>query len=200
MSDQPRVLILEDDPVWQNILYEIAHDEKLRPTIVSGLKAAFAEVERQIFELAILDMSLSPQDHANQDGRQFLAHLSRLSPRPQVIIVTGYGNLDMAIEAFATYNVVDFVRKETFDRRKFRQTIGKALALAPPHLEHLTQRERQVLELLIRGHTNKEIAAALVLSPNTIKKHVYHIFNKLGVKSRSAATLKALQAGLVVDE
>ncbi|MFQ5613054.1 MAG: LuxR C-terminal-related transcriptional regulator [Anaerolineae bacterium] len=199
MTPYANVLILEDDSHWQNIFYEITHDENLRPTIVSGLNAAYIETKRRAFDLAILDMSLNPQDHANQDGMQLLDHLSQRQPRPQVIIVTGFGTLDMAIKAFVNYNVVDFVKKENFNRRKFRETIHKALALIPPRLEGLTRRERQVLHLLANGYTNRQIAETLVLSPNTIKKHVYHIFKKLGVDNRAAATAKALQAGLASE-
>ncbi|HET8846828.1 MAG TPA: response regulator transcription factor, partial [Ktedonobacteraceae bacterium] len=52
----------------------------------------------------------------------------------------------------------------------------------------LTEREVQVLRLIVLGLTNKQIAKELVLSPRTINVHVTSIYNKLGVNSRSAAT------------
>jgi GAF domain-containing protein len=57
---------------------------------------------------------------------------------------------------------------------------------------NLSRREREVLTLLIQGRTNKEIAEALIVSVNTVKKHVQSIFTKLNVDSRAAAVAKAL--------
>ncbi len=61
----------------------------------------------------------------------------------------------------------------------------------------LTGREVDVLRLLARGHSNKQIAALLVVSPKTAANHVEHIYAKLGVSSRAAATLYATQHGLL---
>ncbi len=61
----------------------------------------------------------------------------------------------------------------------------------------LTAREAEVLGLLARGHSNKEIAGRLFLSPKTVGNHVEHIYAKIGVSSRAAATLFATQHGLV---
>ena len=54
-----------------------------------------------------------------------------------------------------------------------------------------------MLGLLARGHSNKEIAQRLVVTPKTVSNHVEHIYAKLGVSSRAAATLYATQHGLV---
>jgi DNA-binding NarL/FixJ family response regulator len=61
----------------------------------------------------------------------------------------------------------------------------------------LTAREVEVLGLLARGHSNREIAQRLVVTPKTAANHVEHIYAKLGVSSRAAATLYATQHGLV---
>jgi DNA-binding NarL/FixJ family response regulator len=61
----------------------------------------------------------------------------------------------------------------------------------------LTAREVDVLRLLARGQTNRQIAQRLFLSPKTVSNHVEHIYAKLGVSSRAAATLFATQHGLV---
>ncbi len=70
---------------------------------------------------------------------------------------------------------------------------------APPSegREPLTERETDVLRLLATGRSNKEIAAALVITEKTVKAHVSHILAKLGVTSRTQAALCAVQAGLV---
>ncbi len=64
----------------------------------------------------------------------------------------------------------------------------------------LTERELEILELINSGRRNKEIAAELYVSLNTVKKHVTHIFDKLGVTNRTQATARARQLGLVIDD
>ena len=61
----------------------------------------------------------------------------------------------------------------------------------------LTPREREVLKLLVEGHSNPDIAAALFISPKTVRNHVTNILAKLGVESRTAAATFALRHGLV---
>jgi response regulator RpfG family c-di-GMP phosphodiesterase/DNA-binding CsgD family transcriptional regulator len=61
----------------------------------------------------------------------------------------------------------------------------------------LTAREVEVLGLLARGHSNKAIAKSLVVAPKTVSNHVEHIYRKIGVSTRAAATLFAMQHGLV---
>jgi DNA-binding NarL/FixJ family response regulator len=61
----------------------------------------------------------------------------------------------------------------------------------------LTDRELEVLRLVSAGRTNKEIAAALVLSEHTVARHVQNIFTKVGVSSRAAATAFAFEHKLV---
>ena len=61
----------------------------------------------------------------------------------------------------------------------------------------LSERELEVLRLIVAGHDNAAIAAALYISPNTVKSHVASIFAKLGVESRLQASVQALRRGLV---
>jgi DNA-binding CsgD family transcriptional regulator len=64
----------------------------------------------------------------------------------------------------------------------------------------LTAREVEVLRLVSRGMSSKEIAAALVISPKTARNHIEHIYTKIGASSRVAASLFAMQHGLLPDE
>jgi DNA-binding NarL/FixJ family response regulator len=61
----------------------------------------------------------------------------------------------------------------------------------------LTPREHAVLELIGRGHSNAEIAEALVISELTVKSHIGHIFTKLGLRDRAAAIVYAFDHGVV---
>ena len=61
----------------------------------------------------------------------------------------------------------------------------------------LSDRERDVLELVAQGHSNREIAKALFLSEATVKTHLVHCYGKLGVESRTAAVARARELGLL---
>jgi LuxR family maltose regulon positive regulatory protein len=64
-------------------------------------------------------------------------------------------------------------------------------------IEPLTDREREVLGLLLEGASNREIARRLVLSINTVKRHIYNLCGKLGVQSRTQAIVKARTLNLL---
>ncbi len=83
------------------------------------------------------------------------------------------------------------------------QLTPKAAALlmqainAPKNPEALTERETEVLRLVAQGQANKQIAASLYIAEKTVKIHVSNILSKLGVQSRTQATLYAIRVGLV---
>jgi DNA-binding NarL/FixJ family response regulator len=58
----------------------------------------------------------------------------------------------------------------------------------PPDRYHLTPREREIMELIARGLTNKAIAQQLYLAPKTVQNHINRLFAKLGVHNRASAT------------
>ena len=64
----------------------------------------------------------------------------------------------------------------------------------------LTAREVEILQLVARGHSNKAIAARLVISPKTVGNHVEHIYTKTGVTTRTMASLWAVQRGLLPED
>lgn len=74
---------------------------------------------------------------------------------------------------------------------------GRHSQAAAASLDRLTDRERDLLRLVAQGATNREIAEQLVLSERTVKTHVHHILEKLGVENRAQAAALAVQYGLV---
>jgi len=73
-------------------------------------------------------------------------------------------------------------------------------ALVQPLCEPLSERERQVLQLLSQGRSNQQIAQELVIALDTVKRHVSHIFAKLGVTNRLQAVKQAHDLGLLDEQ
>ena len=71
---------------------------------------------------------------------------------------------------------------------------------ANPAFPELTEREREILDLIARGESNAEIAQRLVLSPHTVRNHISNIFSKLQVADRAQAIIRARDAGLGMDK
>ena len=74
---------------------------------------------------------------------------------------------------------------------------GTAPAVAPGLVEHLTSRELEVLTMLAAGRSNQAIASQLVVTLDTVKKHVSHVLGKLGAANRTEAVTRARELNLI---
>ncbi len=87
------------------------------------------------------------------------------------------------------------------DARRFLEAMPAgahaSLPEAQPLVESLSEREIEVLKLVAAGHSNREIAAALVITPGTAKTHIHNLCGKLGVRNRTEAAMRAREMGLV---
>ena len=81
-------------------------------------------------------------------------------------------------------------------RRLIQYFAGPRLGAPPGAFPELTEREREILQLIARHETNPEIAKRLYLSPKTVRNHVSNIFTKLQVTDRAQAIIRAREAGL----
>jgi DNA-binding NarL/FixJ family response regulator len=80
--------------------------------------------------------------------------------------------------------------------RRLVHFFSKAGGAADPAFPELTEREREILDLVARGVSNAEIVQRLVLSPHTVRNHISNIFSKLQVADRAEAIVRAREAGL----
>jgi LuxR family maltose regulon positive regulatory protein len=75
--------------------------------------------------------------------------------------------------------------------------VGAAAGTPAPLIDPLTPRELEILGLLAAGRRNREIAAELVVTLDTVKRHVSHIFDKLGASTRTEAVARARELDLI---
>jgi DNA-binding NarL/FixJ family response regulator len=206
-----KILIVEDDSGWRDIYSDVLGQSGFELQFAVSYGEARGLMQRTRFQAAIVDLHLvsSSDPEENRDGFALLrVAAGRNLP---TIVVSALGAPDDIDRAYDEFGVFAFVEKEAFDRKGFAQTVEEAVQSYEPEpatppvetasakedpLASLTDREREVLSLLAQGQTNRQIAEALTITPNTVKKHVDHVLQKLGVSTRSAAAAIAARAGL----
>ena len=203
-----RVLIVDDHPVVRDGLRGmLTGDEELA---VVGEAGSGDEAVRAVAllepDVVLMDLRMPGGDGVDATARIVAAH-----PRVRVLVLTTYdteSDVLLAVEAGASgYLLKDASVQEL--RRAVRATASGETVLAPAvaarllrqtrraPVEALTARELEVLELVARGATNREVGRALHVSEATVKSHLLHAFTKLGVNDRTAAVTTALERGLI---
>lgn len=160
-------------------------------------------------ELARLG-AIAGMSHERMDGSGYPRGLSGAAiPTPARILAAadfyqalaedrpGRSALDPAARARSCQEEVAAGRLDGSAVRAVLSAAGHKVRRRVRHLAGLTPRELEVLELLVRGLSNKEIASRLTVSPRTVATHIEHIYTKTGVSGRGAAAMFALQHGLV---
>jgi DNA-binding NarL/FixJ family response regulator len=201
-------LVVEDDASWRSILSELLTDAGYEARLCSSYGEALGRLRREKHSIAIVDLSLEGSsmpgssdwggDPSAGDLEGYRLLEATRAARIPAIVVSGVASADDVERAYAEYGVFACLTKQTFQRKAFLATLAEARAAAEAGsaLDALTAREREVLELLAQGMTNKEMAEKLVITTNTVKRHLKSIFQKLDVHTRSAAAAVAVGAGV----
>lgn len=195
-------LVVEDDAGWRSLLSELLVELGYQVQSCRSFGEALGYLRRQRFELAVIDLSLASSlaPTGNLDGYRLLMNTQKANIPS--IVVSGSAQPEDVERAYEDYGIVAYLEKQGFDRTAFRQAVEqaqRALQAATGELQVLTVREREVLNLLALGLTNKEIAERLVISDNTVKRHLKAIFAKLTVNTRAAAVAKAVSLGVAAE-
>jgi len=154
-------------------------------------------------DVVLMDLRMPVLDGASATAEITAAGSSR------VLVLTTYdtdGDILRAVEAGATgYLLKDTPRDQLL--AAVRAAARGETVLAPPLAaklmrqvrggDQLTPRELEVLALVARGRSNPEIARELFIGEATVKSHLLHVFDKLGVSDRTAAVTRALERGLL---
>lgn len=189
-----KALIVEDDAGWRSILEDLLGETGFQVNTSTSFGEALSFLRKDKYAIAVLDLSLneniSKNDEQEPHGYQLL-EIAKANNIP-AIVVSGFSEPDKIQEIYSKYSISAYIEKQSFDRNTFKRILEEAKNAykATDELSTLTEREREVLNLLAQGLVNKEIAEKLVISTNTVKRHLKAIFEKLGVHTRSAATAK----------
>jgi two-component system, NarL family, response regulator LiaR len=211
---QIRVLIVEDDPMMQLGL-EQSLSSAPDITVIGQADDGYTAVEsaqRLKPDVIVIDIGLP-----RLDGIAATQQIKANQPEVRVVVLTSHTTENEVIAALSSGADAYCVKGTSVDRlvtaihaayegasyldpqvaRKVMEHL-KPTAIAEANVVgQLSQRELEVLKLMVEGLSNPEIAAELYLSPNTVKTHVRGIMNKLAVDDRVQAAVVALRAGLV---
>lgn len=200
-----RILVVDDHPIMRiGIATLVASSAEM----VCVAQAGSGEEALQLYSEHKPDITLMDLRLPGISGVETIRRIRKIAPAARFIVLTTYeGDEDIhqAMEAGASgYLVkglpqemlVNAVRRVHAGGRYLPPPISRALADRTPDAE-LSAREREVLELLAKGRTNKEIATDLGISEATVKCHVAVILMRLNVTDRTKAVIAALQRGLV---
>ena len=146
-------------------------------------------------DVALVDLFL-----AGESGADVCASIRRASPDTRVLLISGSGRMSPAAARAA--GASGFVSKDWDAREVTRavRMVGMGMTMFAPTSEQpaplLSEREREVLDLIAAGFTNREIAQTLYLSPHTVKEHTSTLYRKLHARNRAEAVQRAQRMGL----
>ncbi|WP_043622800.1 response regulator [Nonomuraea candida] len=214
-----RVLIADDQPLIRSGL-RMTFDQ-VPDIAVVGEAADGGEAVREVRRLRP-DVVLMDINMPAMDGLTATREIAAMGGAPtKVIILTIYDQDEHIFEALRSGasgfilkhapidRLTDAVRhaaegdallSPSVTRRLIDEFSRRPVASASPVpvLDQLTERERDVFRLLVRGYSNEQIATTLMLGDSTIKSHVQHLYQKLGVRDRVQVVIYAYENGLVV--
>ena len=210
-----RVIVADDHPIVRSgiaALLSLADDILVVAEAASGAQAvALAQEHRP--DLVLMDLRMPVQDGPEVDGAAATAQIIETVPGTRVLILTTYETDDHilgAIEAGASGYLLKAAPQEEI-LAGVRSVVRGQTVLAPAIAAKLVARMRQdaapapklsareldVLRLVAAGNSNPAIAGRLFISEATVKTHLLHVFEKLGVSDRTRAVTLALELKLL---
>jgi DNA-binding NarL/FixJ family response regulator len=213
VNGEAQIWVVEDNAYLRETVRELFDQ---RPGVRCSLAAssceeALAALRRgHVPNVVFMDLGLP-----GMSGVEGIAHMKALSPMTQIVVLTVHDDSDAIFEAICAgasgyllkpasgdeiVAAVDTVMRGGAPINAFiaRKVLGTFPRSAQPRVAHgLTDRELEILQLVVAEQTQKQIANALGLSPHTVDTHLRNIYAKLHVHSRSGAVARALKDGLV---
>lgn len=207
------VWVVEDNPFFRETVVELVERRPgMRCTLAAGsCEEAVAALRRgHVPQVVLMDLGLPGMSGVDGIGR-----IRAMSPASQIVVLTVHEDDDNVFEALCAGACGYLLKPASGDRiveavetalrggapmNAFiaRKVLRMFTQHARPRSDYgLSDREREILQLLVEEKTQKQIAQALSLSPHTVDTHLRNIYGKLHVHSRSGAVAKALQERLL---
>jgi DNA-binding NarL/FixJ family response regulator len=199
MSRALRILVVDDHDVvhwgFRLLLTE-------QPWVERCLSARSGDAAVQLAGRHRPDVALVDLFTGDESGVDLCRRVREASPDTQVLMISGAGQV--SDQSARRAGAAGFVSKdlEAADVVKAVRMVGLGMTVFTPSRETsaplgLSTREREVLDLIAEGATNRQIGARLYLSPHTIKEHTSALYRKLGVRNRAEAVQQAQRRGLL---
>ena len=200
-----RLLVVDDHFV---VRIGLTSALNLEPDMEVVAEAKDGQEAVEVYERVRPDVVVMDYQLPHLNGAEATTAIRKRFPDAKVIILSVYkGEEDVhrAVQAGAAgylpkssgaEELLEAIRVIHRGRRYFPTAINAALETRAGRTE-LSDREKEVLAMLVRGRSNKEIAIGLGISENTVKVHTTRVFEKLGVADRLEAVTAAIQRGIV---
>ena len=192
-----RVLVVDDHDVvhWGFRLLLTEQPWVERCLSASSFDEALEMARRYEPHVVLIDLFLG-----ERSGAELCEALTAELPATRVLLISGAGWISP--QAAKAAGASGFVSKDwtADDVAAAVRMVGKGMTVFAPRVEQpsvpLSEREREVLALMAKGATNREIAARLYLSPHTVKEHTSALYKKLKARNRAEAVQRAERLGL----
>ena len=205
-----RIAIVEDNKVIRESLMEFVQtDSECECVCVCATtEEALREIPKHQPDIVLMDIQLP-----DISGIECTARLKQLMPSIQIIMVTVYEDTERIFKALRAgacgyllkrctpEELISAIREVRQGGAPMSREIARKVIVSfqepvttAAEVEGLSQREREILELLAAGFPNKKIAAHVGLTDGTVRWHLRHVYHKLHVRSRTEAVLKFLWA------
>jgi two-component system response regulator FixJ len=207
MSQSGKVYVIDDDPAMRDSLDFLLGSAGFKVRLFDSAQIFLDELPGMEGGCVVTDIRMP-----GIDGMELLRHLNSKSGvrRLPVIIMTGHGDVPLAVEAMKL-GALDFLEKP-FDDERLVSMIETALSQSDSgskseaitdemalRVASLTQRERQVMQGLVTGQSNKVIAREYDISPRTVEVYRANVMTKMQAGSLSELVRFAIRAGMLKD-
>lgn len=195
---KPTVFVVDDDQAMRNSLKWLIESVGVLVESFSSADDFLAQFQGGRAGCLVLDVRMP-----GMSGLDLLEHLAERNIRIPVVIITGHGDVPMAVRAMKS-GAIDFIEKP-FNDEVLLDAIRRAIAFGEEQrshqsehlqieerLQHLTPREREVMDRVTEGHSNKEIANSLGVSAKTIEAHRARVMEKMQAGSLAELVRMAL--------
>jgi DNA-binding NarL/FixJ family response regulator len=200
-----RILIVDDHPSVRDGLGLLLGTDPGFHLLGSfdGAEKALAFIRRNSVDVVLLDLRMP-----KISGLEVLPSILVVEPAPKVIVLSSF-NFDEEVYQAARAGAHGYITKDASGAQILEAV--RSVAVGKMYFPHgiaariterqgrsdLSPRELQVLDMIARGLTNKEIAQVLMISQFTVRTHIVHIFEKLAVSDRTEAVAIASQQGII---